>query len=1268
LVENQLLSRNRLSRWTMKSLSLSLLGPFQLLLHQHPITHFPSNKAKALLVYLAMTIVDHPGAAVPREALMELLWPGMPLASAQANLRTTLYRLNKTVPDIKPSDSSRSVPFVLSERQVVRIHPQAEYGLDIADFYDLARKQDSAPALINAAGLYRGPFLSDFFLPDSAEFETWAATTRERLRQEVLQVLEWLVAIFVAASDWQQAEIYSRRQLEVDGLQERAHRQLMAILAYNGRRSEALRQYQVCRDSLCNELGVEPSAETVALYETIRSGDFSPESSLLPLSNFTNALARPDLPLLPKAAPAERAAAFVGRERPLASLEAHLESTLQGRGQLALITGSAGEGKTSLMIEFARRAQNAHPDLIVAAGNCSAYAGVGDPYQPFLEILDHLIGVRRAALATLPALLEHAPAMVGNFVSLKSLQARANAIPGSQGRKLVEALRLQIEQPDLAGVVNEPAALFEQFTRFLRAVAAQRPLLLALDDLQWVDEASLGLLFHLTRRLEGARLLLVCAYRPEEVSLGRDDERHPLSKFLAEAKLLFGDVWIDIAADRRQTARLLVDRLLDREGNQLGEDFRRELLGRTMGHPLFTVELLRVLRERGSLVQDEKGRWIVNRQVDWDSLPARVEGVIEERIANLNPEQHLILSVASVVGETFTLEVIAQVVGLYEGELLQQMERELARRHRLVREMDVSEGGEAGLTHYSFEHVLFQHYLYQQLGSGEKRYYHRAVGQALEKIYAGRDEEILPQLAYHFVEARQSDKAAAYLRRAAERSQRLLAIKEALDYFYLALENTPATDIATQAEIYDQLSNCLRFNGQLSESLEVSQKAIELYGTLGDPVKASEMMRRMAISQYFLGKSDASWENANRALELLHGLEDDAAIAQNALVMATIGARCMVDNQFDRAATLSERALVLVEQTGAEQAHVIAGHTLGICRAAQGQVEAGLVLLRQALDRAIRLSLYGESSTIYNNLTYWYWKTGQIRLAIETCTAYEQFAVRSASPAEIHNALNLRIFLEWNGGNWRSALERRHQFLVLYRQNRDSAFHNLGFNHNLAMIDYQLGDLAGARTALESHLEQARQINLRQQTPSHLGGLLLVYADLSLPEQTLALIDELLGWFNQTAFLEADELLFFMAACRWFSSLPAYDDLGRVGDCLRHLERGYRQLCSPLAEAYWLEGRAYAAVYRGQPGAAVQDFHHAARLWEQVSQPYDQLRALSALQGVLHMVDDASGAQAACRQACSILHTLADQIDDTHLKQTFLNSPLARQTLGCRFP
>ena len=210
--------------------------------------------------------------------------------------------------------------------------------------------------------------------------------------------------------------------------------------------------------------------------------------------------------------------------------------------------------------------------------------------------------------------------------------------------------------------------------------------------------------------------------------------------------------------------------------------------------------------------------------------------------------------------------------------------------------------------------------------------------------------------------------------------------------------------------------------GSFRNSLEASQKAIELYEALGDRVMASEMMRRMAISLYFLGKSAASQEILGRAIELLHGREEDEAVAEMALVMATMGARCMVDYQFDQAATLSERALALAEQTGAEQAHILAGHVLGVCNAAHGRIEAGLALLRQALDRAIHASLYEESTTIYHNLINWLWRTGQIRHAIEICTAYEQFADRSASPAEMRDVLNTQIFLEWGVGNWRSAL------------------------------------------------------------------------------------------------------------------------------------------------------------------------------------------------------------------------------------------------------
>ena len=138
-------------------------------------------------------------------------------------------------------------------------------------------------------------------------------------------------------------------------------------------------------------------------------------------------------------------------------------------------------------------------------------------------------------------------------------------------------------------------------------LAKHKPILLILDDLQWADSGSINLLFHLGRRIEGSRMLIVCAYRATEVALGREGERHPLEPVKNEFKRIFGEVELEVfKAEDRQ----FVNAFLDADPNRLGSAFRDTLFRQTKGHPLFTVELLRDMQDQGVLVKDEKGQWI----------------------------------------------------------------------------------------------------------------------------------------------------------------------------------------------------------------------------------------------------------------------------------------------------------------------------------------------------------------------------------------------------------------------------------------------------------------------------------------------------------------------------------------------------------------------------------------------------------------------------------------------------------------------------------
>ena len=159
-----------------------------------------------------------------------------------------------------------------------------------------------------------------------------------------------------------------------------------------------------------------------------------------------------------------------------------------------------------------------------------------------------------------------------------------------------------------------------------------------------------------------------------------------MAKVLAEIKRYSGDVWLDLNGRTEAEARGFVQKLLDSEPNHLDQDFCEQLYQHTGGYPLFTVELLCTLQERGNLVKDAEGCWTVGPALDWDRLPAWVEGVIEERIGRLSQSEREILDIASVQGQVFTAQVVGEVAGMPLRPLLRELSQELGRQYRLVME------------------------------------------------------------------------------------------------------------------------------------------------------------------------------------------------------------------------------------------------------------------------------------------------------------------------------------------------------------------------------------------------------------------------------------------------------------------------------------------------------------------------------------------------------------------------------------------------------
>jgi DNA-binding SARP family transcriptional activator len=323
----------------MLMLILRLFGRPRLEQDGQPI-EFQRNKTLALLAYLALE--QRP---VSREMLALLLWPDY--ANSRAALRNVLHELNKVL------DRAG----LESDRKTVYLPPEAVW-VDVNAFSQLlagCRQHGHGTAglctaclspLVEAVSLYQEPFMAGFSLGDSINFDTWQQQQGETLQRDLSELLEKLAGVHELTGDFPASLDYARQWLEMDSLNEAAHRRLMTLLAESGRRSEALRQYQSCLRILDEELGIEPQEETTALYVRLRDGTPLPADRLLltfqqPLPN---AGRKDNLPVQPTP--------FIGREKELATIAERLQ---EPACRLLTLVGLGGVGKTRLAVEAARR-------------------------------------------------------------------------------------------------------------------------------------------------------------------------------------------------------------------------------------------------------------------------------------------------------------------------------------------------------------------------------------------------------------------------------------------------------------------------------------------------------------------------------------------------------------------------------------------------------------------------------------------------------------------------------------------------------------------------------------------------------------------------------------------------------------------------------------------------------------------------------------------------------------------------------------------------
>ncbi len=539
---------------------------------------------------------------------------------------------------------------------------------------------------------------------------------------------------------------------------------------------------------------------------------------------------------------------LVGRDSAFAKLNQCYRAVLTGIRQLVFVTGEPGMGKTALCREFLRQAQGLGASY-TTWGYCIEGYGVQEPYFPILKAIGDLC--RDGGKPIVEIFKMKAPTCIVQFSDLISREERAALDPdvrsATSGRMLREVLDA------------------------LESVGESRPLILVLDDLQWVDRASVDVISEFARRHTPARVMLVGTFRPLEAFLNGN----PIA--VLKEELLARRLCTEISLSGLTQSDVVeyISQLTSQP--ELRTELANLLYRRSEGNPLFMVAALEHSLEQGLLVK-EAGELLLRTpldQLDMD-IPLSLKRVLEAQIDTLETRERRILEVASVEGSVFSPAVIAPATD-HTYQEVEDICHQLAIRNQILRaapEHQLPNG--STVWSYQFVHVLYRDVLYDRQSPGRKSTRHKLIGIQLEEIHKGHLEEVAAEIALHFEHASDWKRTVHYLRLAAENSERRYAHREAIALLKRARELvTRISEVDSrriELEILERLATLYVacFDPRCVEAYEGLYERASAYGHAEVCARALLNLAGCLLTQ----DGQRSFETARRASEVIATLPD----------------------------------------------------------------------------------------------------------------------------------------------------------------------------------------------------------------------------------------------------------------------------------------------------------------------------------------------------------------------------------------------------------
>ncbi len=668
---------------------------------------------------------------------------------------------------------------------------------------------------------------------------------------------------------------------------------------------------------------------------------------------------------------------LVGREEKFQEIKDMLDRIREEPGKAILISGDTGIGKTRLVEELKRLAIDQDFDFL--KGKCHHEAP--EPYQPFKSALDKFLEIEKE---------------MGKFESVISPSQKADG--KVQTRQMFDAQRKSV---------------FYGTTKFLETLTEYRPLVLFLDDLQWADKGTLNLLDYMTDKLKDKPVLIVCTYRPGDVS-----EDDPLSETMRRMsrKRLYEE--IELKPLETESIEKLIKEITQVE--EVPKEFVKGIEEKTNGNPLFIKENVNQMIEE-KLIDPVEGSFPSESKIVL--VPDVVQDVIEKRVYKLNDDVRDILQLGSVIGRKIPFELLAEASEQDELEILEKIDELL--ENNIWREHPREES-------FLFSHDLLVDTIYQGTGKWlERKSLHNKVAEAIENIYESQIEEKYSILGRHFKIGEQYERSFEYFKKAGEKAERVYSHEDAVERYRESLEAaekaesvdeeelfflmekvgeavdiigdseearkyfdralTKAEDVEKKRRAYRKIARCWSNQGEFKKVISTADKGLSLYDEEGimmeKKVEESEVERDLEeledspeicrlLSQKGwalrrIGKSEEAKKIFEEELEKAKDIDDVSVLSQAYHDLGSLQGSSMYMNKNMEylQKSIDLRKEILQDEESFEQKYGLSRsyNNVGIFHLQRGNLNKSLEYLKKALDlhREINNKLF-EAKTLIN--------------------------------------------------------------------------------------------------------------------------------------------------------------------------------------------------------------------------------------------------------------------------------------------------------------